>query len=249
MNKKKSQLLATAILLAAISISQAQTKFQPQDTEFYTPKLSTVKTFAHQAPSDAITLFDGSNLNAWVSSKNKDQASPWTFNADKTFTVKPGTGDIQTKQEFEDFQLHLEWKSPEVIKGEGQGRGNSGIFLQGLYEIQVLDNNNNPTYVNGQAGAIYKQHPPYATVLAPEDGWHTYDIIYTAPRFNKDGIRLKKGLVTILHNGVVIQYNSEIDGTTEYIGLPRKVVHGAGPLILQDHGDLVSFRNIWIRPL
>jgi len=247
--KQKLNLLVCAAFLAAGSTALAQTKFQPQDTEFYTPKLNTVKTLAHQAPSDAIVLFDGKNLNAWISSKDKNQSAPWTINNNGTFTVKPGSGDIQSKQQFEDFQLHIEWKSPEVIKGEGQGRGNSGLFLQGLYEIQILDNNNNPTYVNGQAGSIYKQHPPYATVLAGPDGWHSYDVLYTAPRFNKDGIRIKKGSVTVIHNGVLIQYNTEIEGTTEYIGMPRNIPHGAGPIILQDHGDLVNFRNIWIRPL
>ena len=236
-------------LLALTTTTVAQTKFQPQDTEFYTPVLRTVQTTTNKAPSDAIVLFDSGHLDAWESSKNPGQPAPWTINKDNTFTMKPGGGNIQTKQHFEDFQLHIEWKSPEIIKGEGQTRGNSGIFLQKLYEVQILDNNNNPTYVNGQAGSIYKQHPPYATVLAPEDGWHTYDIIYTAPKFNKDGIRLKKGMITLLHNGVLVQYNTEIEGTTEYIGLPKQVVHGAGPILLQDHGDLVNFRNIWIRPL
>lgn len=230
------------------SLSYAQTKFQPQDTEFYTPVLRTVTTSENKAPSDAIVLFDGSNLNQWVSSNNVKEQAPWKVQ-NAVLTSTPKTGNIQTKENFEDFQLHVEWKSPEVIKGEGQGRGNSGIFLQGQYEVQVLDNNNNPTYVNGQAGSIYKQQPPLVTAVKPAGQWHTYDILYTAPRFNADSVLIKKGIVTIIHNGVVVQYNTQIEGTTEYIGLPKTLVHGPGPIVLQDHGDLVDFRNIWIRRL
>jgi len=226
----------------------AQTKFQPQDTEFYEPKSKIVHTSPNKAPSDALILFDGKDLSQWESSNTKGANAPWTIK-DGVLTVKPGTGNIQTKQKFEDFQLHLEWKSPEVIKGEGQGRGNSGVFLQGIYEIQVLDNNNNSTYVNGQAASLYKQRQPLVSAVKAAGEWHTYDILYTAPRFNTDGILIKKGNVTVLHNGVVVHYNTQIEGTTEYVGLPKITAHGAGPIGLQDHGDLVNFRNIWIRPL
>lgn len=243
----KIYLGSTILCLAASLNSLAQTNFKPEDTEFYTPKPRVV-TLQDQIPDDAIVLFDGSNLNNWVSRSNPEEPAGWTVE-NGVLTVKPKTGDIQTKQQFEDFQLHIEWKSPEAIKGEGQGRGNSGVFLQGLYEIQVLDNDNNPTYVNGQAGSLYKQRPPLVEVRASEDKWHRYDIIYKAPRFNKDGMLISKGTVTVLHNGVVVQNNTQIEGTTEYIGLPQMQAHGAGPIILQDHGDLVNFRNIWIRPL
>ncbi len=243
----KINLFTTTFLVALSSICAAQTKFQPQDTEFYSPKPPVV-TLQAQIPSDAIILFDGKNLDQWESSKTAGQAAPWTIERG-ALTVKPSTGDIQTKEKFEDFQLHIEWKSPEKIKGEGQGRGNSGIFLQGRYELQVLDNNNNPTYVNGQAGSIYKQRPPLVEVHAGSDQWHQYDVIYKAPRFNKDGMLISKATVTVLHNGVLVQNNTQIEGTTEYIGLPKMEAHGAGPIILQDHGDLVHFRNIWIRPL
>ncbi|GHE23120.1 3-keto-disaccharide hydrolase [Sphingobacterium griseoflavum] len=243
----KINLLNTTLLVALSSICGAQTKFQPQDTEFYTPKPRVV-TVKEGVPDDAIILFDGKNLDQWESNKTTGQAAAWTVEQG-TLTVKPSTGDIQTKEKFEDFQLHIEWKSPEKIKGEGQGRGNSGIFLQGRYELQVLDNNNNPTYVNGQAGSIYKQRPPLVEVRAGADQWHQYDVIYKAPRFNKDGMLISKALVTVLHNGVLVQNNTQIEGTTAYIGLPKMEAHGAGPIILQDHGDLVSFRNIWIRPL
>ncbi|MVZ64374.1 DUF1080 domain-containing protein [Sphingobacterium sp. DK4209] len=241
-----------SFLLASLAFalnSNAQTKFQPQDTEFYEPKVRVVNTKSHAAPSDAIVLFDGTNLNEWVSDKDKTSAPQWTVK-NGVLTVAPKTGGIQTKRKFGDIQLHIEWKSPEVIKGEGQGRGNSGLFLSdGAYEIQVLDNDDNKTYVNGQAGSLYKQTPPLVEVRKPEDGWHTYDVLYTAPKFNKDGHLIKRGQVTLLHNGVVVQYNTELQGTTEYIGLPKLKVHGPGSISLQDHGDLVNFRNIWVREL
>ncbi|PRD48413.1 3-keto-disaccharide hydrolase [Sphingobacterium haloxyli] len=243
----KIQLGSTLLFLTLSISSMAQTKFKPEDTEFYSPNPPVV-TVHNQVPSDAIVLFDGKTLDHWVSRDNPTQPAEWTLE-NNILTVKPKTGDIQTKQTFEDFQLHLEWKSPAVIKGEGQGRGNSGLFLQGRYEIQILDNDDNPTYVNGQAGSLYKQRPPLVEVRAPEDRWHRYDIIYKAPRFNKDGMLISKGTFTLLHNGVVVQNNTVIEGTTEYIGLPKMQAHGAGPIILQDHGDLVNFRNIWIRPL
>lgn len=240
--------LGSTLLFLALSISSmAQTKFKPEDTEFYSPKPPVV-ILKNQVPSDAIVLFDGTNLDQWVSRNNPEQPATWIIN-NNILTVRPTTGDIQTKQTFEDFQLHIEWKSPEVVKGNGQGRGNSGVFLQGLYEIQILDNNDNPTYVNGQAGSLYKQRPPLVEVRAEENKWHRYDIMYKAPRFNKDGTLISKGVVTVLHNGVLVQNNTQIEGTTEYIGLPKMQAHGAGPIILQDHGDLVNFRNIWIRPL
>lgn len=240
---------ASLLLISSLAYTpflSAQTKFRPQDTEFYDPKSKVVHTSPNKAPSDALVLFDGTDLKQWLSSKNTE--APWTVK-DGILTVKPGTGEIRTKENFEDFQLHLEWKSPDVIKGEGQGRGNSGVFLQGQYEIQILDNYNNPTYVNGQAASLYKQRQPLVSAVKPSGEWHTYDILYTAPRFNKDNVLIKKGTVTVLHNGVVVHYNTQIEGTTEYIGLPKVVPHGPGPIILQDHGDLVSFRNIWIRPL
>ncbi|MGO1243657.1 MAG: 3-keto-disaccharide hydrolase [Sphingobacterium sp.] len=236
--------------LAAIFMSScaiAQTDFKPEDTEFYSPKPPVV-SITSGVPSDAIALFNGSNLDQWKSSNENGGPAAWTIE-NNALVVKPGAGGIETKQDFEDFQLHIEWKSPDVIKGEGQGRGNSGIFLQGLYEVQVLDNNNNPTYVNGQAGSLYKQRPPLVEVHPEKGTWHSYDIVYKAPRFNKDGMLIKKGNFTLLHNGVVVQNNTQIEGTTEYIGLPKLNAHGAGPIALQDHGNPVSFKNIWIRPL
>lgn len=242
MNFSLASALTLTALCGAITV-HAQTNMKPSDTEYYSPVPPTI-TLHSGIPSDAIVLFDGKDLSKWKSEKGK---ANWTV-VNNSLEVKPGSGNIETAEHFSDFQLHIEWKSPELIKGEGQGRGNSGIFLQGLYEIQVLDNNNNPTYVNGGAGSLYKQRPPLAQVIAP-DKWHVYDIIYKAPQFNKDGLLLSKGTVTVLHNGIVVQNNTQIDGTTEYIGLPKQLSHGPGPIVLQDHGDLVQFRNIWLRKL
>jgi hypothetical protein len=223
----------------------------PEATEFYEPKVPVVKPGVNGAPpSDALVLFDGSNLDGWITSKDST-AAKWHLNKDKSMTVNDKTGDIQTKQNFGDIQLHIEWQSPKEINGAGQHRGNSGIFLDGLYEVQVLDQNDNPTYVNGQVGSIYKQHVPLAMASAPTGEWNTYDIIYHAPEFNAAGGKIKSGTVTVLQNGVLIQDHVEIKGTTPYIGWPKNPPHGKGPLMLQDHGDnsRVSYRNIWVRKL
>ncbi len=224
---------------------------EPEATEYYEPVPPRVEPFGQNGvPSDAIVLFDGSSLDAWISSVDSTEAK-WYLNKNGTMTVKDKTGDIQTRQHFGSIQLHIEWKSPEEIRRDGQNRGNSGIFLSGLYEVQVLDNNDNDTYVNGQVGSIYKQHEPLAMASVPSGDWNTYDIIYHAPEFNEDGQKIKSGTITVLHNGVLIQDRAEIKGTTEYIGWPKNPAHGKGPLKLQDHGDdsRVSYRNIWVREL
>jgi len=225
---------------------------EAEATEFYEPKVAVVtpgKTGA--APSDAVVLFDGSSLDGWVSSKDSTSAAPWHLNKDGSMTVADKTGNIQTKQKFGDMQLHIEWRSPLPVQREGQNRGNSGIFIDGIYEVQVLDQNDNPTYVNGQVGSIYKQGPPLAMASAPTGEWNVYDIIYHSPEFNADGGKTKSGTITVLHNGVLIQDHTEIKGTTTYIGWPKNPPHGKGPLMLQDHGDdsRVSYRNIWVRNL
>lgn len=224
----------------------------PEETEFYKPVPPVVNPNdpLKRAPSDAIVLFAGGNLDNWISSRDST-AAKWIVNKDGSMTVNNKTGDIQTVQNFGSIQLHLEWKSPAEIQGKGQSRGNSGVFLQGLYEVQVLDNNDNDTYVNGQVGSVYKQHTPLAMASVPTGEWNTYDIIYHAPEFDKDGNKVKSGTVTVLHNGVLVQDNVEIKGTTPYIGWPKNPAHGKGPLKLQDHGDnsRVSYRNIWVREL
>lgn len=224
----------------------------PEETEYYEPKVPVVKPGKNGGPpSDAIVLFDGSNLENWVSAKDSVSPAPWHLNEDGTMTVADKTGDIITKQKFGDIQLHIEWRSPLPVQRDNQNRGNSGIFLNGIYEIQVLDNNDNPTYVNGQVGSIYKQGPPLAMASVPTGDWNTYDIIYHMPEFNAEGGKIKSATVTVLHNNVLIQDHTEIKGTTPYIGWPKNEPHGKGPLKLQDHGDdsRVSYRNIWVREL
>ena len=229
-------------------------KMRPGMSEFWLPQPAIVtpgdiKT--NSAPSDAIVLFDGKDLSAWESSKTKG-AAEWIVNSDGTFTVNKEHGDIQTKQAFESFQLHIEWCVPTNITGESQGRGNSGVFLQGQYEVQILDNYQNKTYSNGQAGSVYKQSRPLANAMRKPGEWNVYDIIYTAPVFKEDGTYRTPPSVTVIHNGIVLQNNTTILGTTEYIGFPKVKEHGAGPIILQSHGDPsepISFRNIWLREL
>jgi hypothetical protein len=201
----------------------------------------------HLPPADAIVLFDGTDLSAWRSSKDGGNAK-WKIQ-DGYMEVVRDTGDIQTRQAFGSCQLHIEWAAPEVVKGSGQGRGNSGVFLMGRYEVQVLDSYENDTYPDGQAAAIYGQKPPLVNACRKPGQWQTYDIIFHAPVF-QDGRLEKPATVTVLHNGVLVQDHWEIQGTTfhkqraAYQPHPDKL-----PLRLQDHGDLVRFRNIWIRPL
>ncbi|MBQ4913581.1 DUF1080 domain-containing protein [Maribacter sp. MMG018] len=224
---------------------------KPEETEFYEPKVPVVRpTSQNGAPSDAIVLFDGTDLDQWISSVDST-AAKWHLNDDGSMTVNNKTGDIQTKQNFGDIQLHIEWKSPLPVQGEGQHRANSGVFLNGIYEVQVLDQNDNPTYVNGQVASIYKQHVPLAMASVPTGEWNTYDIIYHSPEFNDRGEKIKSGTITVIHNGVLVQDHVEIKGTTPYIGWPKNPAHGKGPLRLQDHRDdsRVSYRNIWVREL
>jgi len=250
----KTKILTFVLLFVAVfafAQEDESMKMKPEMTEIWDPEITKItpgKTSA-DAPSDAIVLFDGVNLaSEWTSEKG--ERPEWTI-ADGCVTVKRGTGTIKTKRVFEDFQLHIEWRSPSEVKGESQGRGNSGIFLQGIYEVQVLDNYNNRTYRNGQAGSLYKQHPPLVNACKEPGVWQTYEIIYTAPRFNSNGTYFTPPTVTVLHNGVLVQNNVKLRGPTEYIGIPEYTVkkHGRGPIVLQDHGNPVSFRNIWIREL
>ena len=240
-------LLTTSALMAQQFIKEGE--YQPEDTEFYEPKVEKIDPGADGAPpSDATVLFGGNDLSNWESVED-GSAAAWTVE-DGHFTVKPGEGDIQTKENFGSFQLHIEWRSPQEIEGEGQGRGNSGIFLQGMYEVQVLDSYESETYVNGQAGSIYKQSPPLVNATRPPSEWEVYDIIYTAPKFDeRSHAMIEPPYVTVLHNGIVVQNHTRIQGTTEYIGPPQWRAHGDGPIKLQDHSNPVSYRNIWIRPL
>ncbi len=252
------------ILFCAVSISSmlsAQEVFpepgemKPDMSEFWLPQPEIVTpgdvAFDEPvpAPSDAVILFDGKDLSAWKSSREGE--AKWVV-SDGVFTVEKGTGDIETKNQFNDFQLHLEWKVPASITGKGQARGNSGVFLQGIYEVQVLDNYGNKTYANGQATSIYKQSAPLVNAMKKPGEWNVYDIIYEAPTFKSDGTYRTYPYVTVIHNGVLVQNHTRINGTTPYIGFPQVEEHGAGPIKLQDHGDpseAISFRNFWIREL
>jgi len=242
------QRLVLAGMIAFVAIPAfSQEKLSPKDTEVWNPEPKKVDADAKGIPSDAIILFDGSSLTGWVSQKTGAPAEWEVKNG--AMTVVDGKGSIQTKANFSDCQLHIEWKTPEQVVGTGQGRGNSGIFIQGLYEIQVLDSYQNRTYSNGQAGSVYKQRIPLVNAAKPPGEWQTYDIIWKAPRFDVNGILMSKARVTVIHNGVLVQNAVALDGPTVSIGLPAYQAHGAGPIVLQDHHNPVSFRNIWIRSL
>ena len=202
----------------------------------------------YSPPSDAIVLFDGTDLSQWSSAASGEE-SEWILNDDGSMTVKKGSG-IETKEEFGSVQLHIEWKTPAEIEGEGQGRGNSGIYFQKEYEIQILDSYENVTYSNGQAASVYKQSIPLVNASRPPGEWQIYDIIFNEPVYNDQGYRLKKGTFTVFHNGVLVQNNVEIQGTTEHTGKPKlRNIKTPKKLYLQDHSNPVSFRNIWLRKL
>ena len=203
---------------------------------------------AMTAPSDAIVLFDGNNSAQW---KGRDGDAKWDVH-DGVLSVRKGTGDIETKRLFQDMQLHIEWRVPSDITGEEQFRGNSGVLMQGRYEIQVLDSYRNPTYADGQAGAVYRQVAPLVNAMRKPGDWNVYDVIYTAPRFRDDGTVFSPARITVLHNGVLVQNNAEIRGDTFSLGPPTYTAHGKGPIRLQDHPDpseAISYRNIWVREL
>jgi hypothetical protein len=253
------RLLMLSIAVSCSCIANAQQTAKPEDTEFYTPvpKVVTPGKNIGDPPSDAIVLFNGKNLNEWVSNKDTTAPAKWKVDGD-VMTVDKSAGDIQTKQKFTNYQLHVEYRIPKNITGQGQARGNSGIFLAALpwgaggYEMQVLDNYNNSTYVNGQVGSVYKQNPPLANPSRPPGDWQTYDIVWSAPRFNEDGTLKSPGKVTAFLNGVLVQNGFELKGDTPYIGQPSYKPHGAAPIKLQAHGDPsepISYRNIWVRPL
>ncbi|MCF2947913.1 DUF1080 domain-containing protein [Paraglaciecola aquimarina] len=240
------KLFAVLSLSAVASLTTAQDNNQidPKLTEFWEPVPAVVTP--DPVPSDAIVLFDGTNLEAW---KGKDGPAPWTVK-NGYMTVNPGKGGISTKQSFCDMQLHIEWRVPEKTPGkEGQQQNNSGVFLQGRYEVQVLDSYENRTYSNGQAGSVYKQSLPLVNAMKPPTHWNTYDIIFKAPRFSESGELTSKAHVTVLHNGVLVQNHTEIQGGTTYRGQPSYSAHGCAPIFLQDHGNYVSFKNIWVREL
>ena len=255
----KNVIILSALLAVSAIAANAQQKGKPEDTEYWTPIPAVVTPGQKmgEAPSDAIVLFGGKNLDEWVALNDSTSAHKWIV-ADNAITVDKNVGDIRTKRKFTDFQLHIEYRIPSNITGTSQARGNSGIFLAALpwgaggYELQVLDNYKNPTYVNGQAGSMYKQSPPLVNACRKPGDWQYYDVIWTAPRFNEDGTLKSAARATVLHNGVLVQNNTILKGDTPYIGQPEYRKHGAEPIKLQAHGDKsepISYRNIWVREL
>lgn len=247
-----------AFALSAWSQQASQPK--PGDTEVWQPVPAVVTPGAVYGapPSDAIILFDGRNQDEWVSAQDKTPAR-WTV-ADGVLTVSkaPGVGNIETRRTFRNYQLHIEWKIPADITGSGQARGNSGVFLASLgphdagYELQILDCYNNPTYVNGQAGSMYKQAIPLVNPCRRPGEWQTYDVVWTAPIFNADGSLKSPAYVTVFFNGVLVQNHFALKGQTLYIGQPFYKAYNRAPIKLQAHGDHsepLSFRNIWVREL
>jgi len=254
----KKHFLPVILLSFTSALVSAQAKHE--DTEFYTPVPPVVTPAAANfaaPPKDAVVLFDGKNIDNWVTTNDTTKAATWDV-AGGVMTVNKTGGNIQTKQSFQDYQLHIEWKIPTNITGTSQGRGNSGLFLASIgkgdagYELQIMDSYNNPTYVNGQAGSIYKQFAPLVNPNLPPGQWQSYDVAWKAPRFNQDGSLLSPARVTVFFNGVLVQNNVELKGTTLYVGQPSYKAHNAAnPIKLQAHGDKsepISFRNIWIRP-
>ena len=248
------------ILLIIGAFAHAQDKLpKPEETEVWEPEPQLVVFDENNFPSDAVVLFDGSDLSKWQSAVGDGSPALWKINNDKSMTVSPGAGGIETIEEHGSIQLHLEWKAPEIIKGNGQGRGNSGVFFQRRYEVQILDSYENRTYSNGQAASVYKQYIPLVNATKPPDQWQVYDIIFIEPRYDDQGNLEAHGRITVFHNGILVQNNVKLLGTTEYIGKPktgRDQMPGHDgekrldrKLQLQDHGDLVSFRNIWMRKL
>ena len=247
--------LAVLTFLAAPALAQVP---KPTDTEVWQPVPAVVTPGKHDTdpPSDAVILFGGKDLSQWVSSRDKSPAA-WTVSKG-VITVDKKAGNIETRQAFGSYQLHIEWRIPVGVTGTGQGRGNSGVFLATTgagdsgYELQVLDSFNNATYVNGQAASLYKQAAPLVNAMRPPGDWQVYDVIWTAPTFGTDGSLTSPARASVLHNGVLVQNNFVLPGDTRYVGKPVYNAHGRSPIRLQAHGDPsapISFRNIWIRPL
>jgi hypothetical protein len=256
--KKLSVSPAVLVVIAATVITAQETKPKPEDTEIWkpVPALVTPGATCGAPPSDAIILFNGKNEDEWVSAQDQTPAR-WVV-ANGLLTVAKGTGNIETRRTFKDYQLHVEWRVPADITGSGQGRGNSGVFLASTgpgddgYELQVLDPWQNPTYVNGMAGSLYKQAIPLVNPGRKPGEWQTYDVVWTAPVFNDDGSLKSPAYATVFFNGVLVENHFELKGQTLYIGQPFYKKYDRAPIKLQAHGDKsepLSFRNIWVREL
>ena len=244
--------VAVALLVVASASAGAQVSQQWPQHSMDRPRPPVVKpgAFASAAPpSDAIVLFDGKSLVKWRSSDTTHGPAKWKV-ADGYMEIAPGTGGIETRDAFGDCQLHIEWRAPTPAKGEGQERGNSGVFLMGMYEVQVLDSYNNITYADGQAAAVYGQYPPLVNASRPPGEWQSYDIVWHRPHFDAQGRLASAARITVFFNGLLAQDNVILTGPTAHQHRPPYHAHAdALPLGLQDHGDPVRFRNIWIRNL
>jgi hypothetical protein len=243
----------------SIPLYAQQSSAKPEDTEVWQPEPKVVTPSAEcgAPPSDAIVLFDGKNLDEWVSAQDRSQPAKWNI-ADGILTVSKTAGNIETKRSFHNYQYHMEWRVPENITGSGQARGNSGLFLASTgpgdagYELQVLDSYNNKTYVNGMAASVYKQSIPLANPARKPGEWQIYDVVWIAPTFNADGSLKTPAYVTAFFNGVLVENHFEVKGETRYIGQPFYKKFDGAPIKLQAHGDKsepLSFRNIWVREL
>ena len=240
--------LALLLLLTCDGVCAQQESGDPKLTEIWEPEPRVIDPGdPGQPPSDAIVLFDGSDLAEW---QHENGGGPRWGVADGAFTVVAGTGSLVTKRLFGSVQLHIEWRTPPVAEGEGQERGNSGVFLMKRYEVQVLDSLQNRTYSNGQAGSVYKQFIPEVNASRGPGEWQSYDIVFAAPSFAANGAVERPATLTVFHNGILIQNHVSLAGPTVYIGEPAYEAHPPKqPLMLQDHGNPVSFRNIWVREL
>ncbi len=250
-------ILLAAALVASVMSASAQDDRNPENWDVHDrerplpaviePATPSTQSDAGTAPSDAVVLFGGSNLDAWESTDGG--SAPWQV-VDGAFEVVPGTGGIRTKDGFGDVQLHVEWSAPDPPEGEDQDRGNSGIFLMDRYEVQVLDSYENTTYADGQAAAIYGQYPPLVNAMRPPGEWNTYDIIFKRPRFDDAGALSSPATITVVHNGVLVQDHEELTGPTGHYSRPDYEAHAdRQPISLQDHDHPVRFRNIWLREL
>jgi hypothetical protein len=230
---------AMSLICLGAAINPLQAQEYLNGVEWEKPPIITPGKTNSDPPSDAVILFDGKDLSAW------ENADKWKV---ENGEMVIGKGAIRTKESFGDCQLHIEWSAPVPATGQSQGRGNSGIFLMEKYELQVLDSYDNETYFDGQAGAIYKQTPPMVNAMRPPGEWNTYEVLWTTPRFSENGSLESPAYITAIHNGAVILNHFELKGDTPFVRAPKYTKHPeTGPISLQDHGNPVRFRNIWVR--
>ena len=251
--KSAGCLLVGLLVIAAGAYAAAEvTKYSVHDMSRPRPVVVKPPERVGEPPADAIVLFGGkeSDLLQWQKGNNPEDPAAWMV-VDDYMVVPKKAGSIQTKESFGSCQLHVEWRTPEGVPETvtSQSRSNSGVFLMGTYEVQILDSYGNETYADGQAGAMYGQHPPMVNVCRPAGQWQSYDIAFMRPLFDDDGHCVRKARITLFHNGVCIHNNLEIEGTTFHKRKAKYSPHGEGPIQLQDHGNPMRFRNIWIRRL